>query len=58
MSIEGRIESLKKRHEDLHRRIEALEAERAPDKYITPLKKEKLIIKDELTRITHEKIHL
>jgi uncharacterized protein YdcH (DUF465 family) len=51
MSIEGRIESLKRKHVELHDRIEVLEAERAPEKYITPLKKEKLVIKDELARL-------
>ena len=54
MNIEGRIEALERKHTDLHRRIEALEAERAPDVYITPLKKEKLSVKDELTALyTH-----
>lgn len=53
MSVEGRIKSLVVKHEELHNRIEALEAERAPDKYIVPLKKEKLLIKDELERLQH-----
>lgn len=48
MTIEGRISSLKRRHKQLHERIEVLEAEHAPEKYITPLKKEKLAVKDEL----------
>lgn len=51
MSMEGHIEALTRKHEALHRHIEALEAEKAPDKYITPLKKEKLKLKDELTRL-------
>jgi uncharacterized protein YdcH (DUF465 family) len=54
MSQQGRIEALATRHKDLHNRIEALEAERAPDKFITPLKKEKLIIKDELERLLQQ----
>ena len=54
MSIEGHIKALKKKHEDLHKKIEALEGERAPDIYIMPLKKEKLKIKDELTKLNHE----
>ena len=54
MSIEGRIESLSRKHSDLHKRIEALKAEHAPDQYITPLKKEKLIVKDELVRLEHD----
>lgn len=49
MSIEGRIESLERKHKELHDRVEALEAERAPDKYVKPLKLEKLKVKDELT---------
>lgn len=54
MSQQGRIDALVNRHKDLHNRIEALEAERAPDKFITPLKKEKLAIKDELERLQHQ----
>lgn len=53
MSIHGRVESLKMKHKDLHDRIEVLETERAPDKYIVPLKKEKLMIKDELEKLLH-----
>jgi len=37
----------------LHNRIEVLEAEKAPEKYIKPLKVEKLMIKDEI-----EKLHV
>jgi hypothetical protein len=51
MSIEGRIESLTRKHKDLHDRIEALEAEHAPDEYIQKLKKEKLALKDELHKL-------
>jgi hypothetical protein len=51
MSIEGRIEALERKHKELHNRIEALEAERAPDVYITPLKREKLLLKDEITKL-------
>lgn len=54
MSLEARIESLERKHKELHSRIEALEGERAPSKYIKPLKKEKLVIKDELQSLyTH-----
>ena len=54
MSIEGRIEALERKHKNLHDRIEALEAERVPDIYTSPLKREKLIVKDELTGLyTH-----
>lgn len=48
MSVEGHIKALKTKHLQLHERIEVLEAENADEKYITPLKKEKLKIKDEL----------
>ena len=51
MSVEGRIESLTRKHKDLHARIEVLEAERAPDEFIHKLKKEKLAIKDELLKL-------
>ena len=51
MSIEGRLESLKRKHIDLHARIEVFEAENVPDKYIIPLKKEKLKIKDEIVSL-------
>ena len=56
MNIEGRIEALERKHKDLHSRVEALEAERAPEKYITNLKKEKLEIKDEIQRLKLELI--
>lgn len=48
MSIEGRLDSLERQHKELHNQIEALEAEKAPDKYVTPLKIRKLRIKDEI----------
>lgn len=47
----GRLASLKRKHKDLHMRIEALEAENAPDKYIKPLKVEKLQLKDKIAKI-------
>jgi hypothetical protein len=47
----NRLASLERKHNDLHKRIEALQGERAPDKYITNLKKEKLACKDEIERI-------
>ena len=55
MSIEGHIKSLKSKHKDLHDRIEALEGENAAEKYITPLKKEKLRIKDTITHLEETK---
>ena len=56
MSIHGRLEALRYRHNNLHSKIEALEAEKAPDKYIKPLKKEKLLLKDEIEKIKKELI--
>ena len=47
----GRLASLENKHNSLHRRIEALEAEKAPDDYIKPLKIEKLKLKDEIQRL-------
>lgn len=49
MSVANHIKALKDKHKDLHDRIEVLEAENVDDKYITPLKKEKLKIRDEIT---------
>ena len=48
MSTEGHIKALKAKHRELHERIEVLEAENVNEKYITPLKKEKLKLKDEI----------
>ena len=50
----GRLASLESKHNDLHRRIEVLQAEKAPDKYIIPLKKEKLALKDEIEKLRNE----
>lgn len=52
--MEARLESLERQHKNVHERIEALEAERAPDKYIKPLKQHKLSLKDEIARIKNE----
>lgn len=43
-----RHEYLKKKHKELHDKIEVLEAEKAPEKYIIDLKKQKLKVKTEL----------
>ena len=43
--------ALKNKHHNLDKKIEALIAEKAPDSYITPLKKEKLKLKDEIVKI-------
>ena len=47
-TLENRLASLKAKHKDLDNRIEALYAEKAPEAYITRLKKEKLALKDEI----------
>ena len=39
MEIEHRIEVLSVKHKDLHNRIETLEAENAPDEFVSKLKK-------------------
>jgi hypothetical protein len=49
--VEDRIESLQRQHKKLHDTIETLHAEKAPDKYITPFKKRKLAVKDELVKL-------
>ena len=51
MNIDGRLDSLHRKHKKLHATIEALQAERAPEEYIIPLKKEKLALKDEIARL-------
>ena len=43
-----RHDYLKLKHKELHEKIEALEAEKAPEKYIIGLKKQKLQVKTEL----------
>ena len=48
-TLENRLASLRAKHKDLDNRIEALYAEKAPEAYITRLKKEKLSLKDEIT---------
>lgn len=52
----GRLASLESKHKNLHMRIEALEAEKAPEIYITSLKKEKLLLKDEIERFKRENL--
>ena len=56
-SVENRMEALVRKHRELDQRIIALEAEKAPDEYITPLKKEKLLLKDEIVQ-TEKQISL
>jgi len=48
---EYRLELLKKRHKHLHAVVEALEAEKAPDKHTKKIKVDKLTVKDEITKL-------
>lgn len=56
MAIADRLVSLERKHKNLHDRVEAAEAEKAPDKYISNMKREKLVLKDEITRLRKEVI--
>ena len=51
--LQNHIASLKDKHSNIEKRIDALYAERAPDQYIQTLKKEKLSIKEEIARNEH-----
>ena len=53
MSLSARIESLKKRHEEIEQELHKEESRPAQDKTkISNLKKEKLSIKDEIEKLT------
>lgn len=54
MTIEGRIESLTRKHRNLHETVEVLEAEKAPHEIIEKVKKRKLAIKDELKTLINQ----
>lgn len=51
-----RIKLLEARHKVLHSTVEALEAEKAPEKFIKNAKVEKLKIKDEVVYLKNLKI--
>lgn len=51
MTTQHRIEVLKNKHKYLHSVIEASEAEKAPEEFIQKIKKEKLALKDEISRL-------
>lgn len=53
MSTEARIESLQRKHKELHTRIEAMRVLSMPDTEITALKLEKLRIKDEIAKLSN-----
>lgn len=47
----ARLELLKSKHKKQHAIVDSLEAEKAPDKYITEAKRIKLRLKDEIASI-------
>lgn len=51
MATEDRLVSLQKKHKHLHSLVEAAEAEKAPDIYVSRMKREKLMIKDEINEL-------
>lgn len=51
MNILSRIDVLKTKHKELHARVEAAEAENAPDQFLKNMKVEKLRLKDEIERL-------
>lgn len=51
MNILNRIDVLKTKHKELHARVEAAEAENAPDQFLKNMKVEKLKLKDEIERL-------
>jgi len=51
MNILNRIDVLKRKHNELHARVEAAEAENAPDQFLKSMKVEKLRLKDEIERL-------
>lgn len=52
MSQQGYLESLQRKHKELHKTIEALESEKAPDNIIQLRKKEKLALKDKISKFS------
>ena len=51
MEFQRKIKHLEGKHQKLHNTVEALEAENAPDFSIMRVKKEKLLVKDEINRL-------
>lgn len=52
--VERHLSSLKVKHHELDKMIEALEAERAPDELVHKRKVEKLHLKDEIVKLENE----
>jgi hypothetical protein len=54
MSLEDRVKTLEEKHQDLERILEEEENRPMPDNIaIHDLKRQKLAIKDEISRLTH-----
>jgi len=51
MNAAKRVEYLEQKHKKLHDKLEAAEAEKAPEQYIKNMKKEKLALKDEIVTL-------
>jgi|TARA_B100001059_G_C17606004_1_gene462009 uncharacterized protein YdcH (DUF465 family) len=45
------VEYLEQKHKKLHDKLEAAEAEKAPEQYLKNMKKEKLALKDEIVSL-------
>jgi|TARA_R110002074_G_C12056940_1_gene620435 uncharacterized protein YdcH (DUF465 family) len=48
MNTADRLTWLEDKHKHVHNLIEAAEAEKAPEDYVSRLKKDKLLLKDEM----------
>tara|TARA_B100000902_G_C26527582_1_gene536299 strand:- start:310 stop:483 length:174 start_codon:yes stop_codon:yes gene_type:complete len=51
MNAVKRVEYLEQKHKKLHDKLEAAEAEKAPEQYLKNMKKEKLALKDEIVTL-------
>jgi uncharacterized protein YdcH (DUF465 family) len=51
MNAVKRVEYLEQKHKKLHDKLEAAEAEKAPEQYLKKMKKEKLALKDEIVTL-------
>ena len=49
--LKNRLQSLKEQHALEHKRCEAAEAENVQEKFLTEMKKKKLVLKDEIAII-------
>ena len=51
MDVSNRIDVLKTKHKELHARVEAAEAENAPDQFLKSMKVEKLKLKEQVNTV-------